>query len=173
MAKATWIVLTLSGYREAGGVKDAIAKLAEETLTRMAPEQARVARIIFLNLIGLGEGAEDTRRVASLKDLATRMDEEQLNEVLVNLVAARLITIDGDDIEIAHSALIHRWPRLLDWLENEREQLLIERKLQRDADDWVISNRDPSLLYRGNRLKEALERKAEINSRLVIKKNYS
>ena len=36
------------------------------------------------------------------------------------LTEARLLTMSGDAVEVAHEALLHEWPRLREWLEEDR-----------------------------------------------------
>ena len=152
-------VMTLGGYRAAGGVEGAIAKTAEDTLQRMKSEQAPVVKHIFLSLTELGEGAEDTRRIASLPDLRRiDVDETAVNAVVEELVSARLITVDGDQVQVAHEALIRRWPRLRSWIDEDRERLSFNRRLTRAAQEWQESNRQPDYLFRGSQLTQAESR---------------
>ncbi len=151
------VVMTLGGYRDAGGVDGAIARTAEETLERLTPEQVEAAREVFLNLTELGEGAEDTRRIANRADLSVAIDEPMLDVVLETLVQARLITVHKDEVEVAHEALIRRWPKLQDWLDENRERLRFERQLARDAAEWERLDRDEGALYRGVRLARSIE----------------
>ncbi len=156
------IVLTLGGYRDAGGVERAIAQTAEETLQSLIdqnPEFEVVIRSIFLDLTELSEGAEDTRRIASREELQTGVDVQLLNLALETLVRARLITIGKEgEVEVAHEALIRRWPTLTDWLADNREQLRFKRQLAHDAVIWLNElDEDKGALYRGARLSQALE----------------
>jgi hypothetical protein len=64
---ATWerrrgVVMTLGGYRKAGGVKSAIAQTAETTYATLTASEQLIAKRIFLRLTELGKGTEDTRR---------------------------------------------------------------------------------------------------------------
>ncbi|MCO5189198.1 MAG: hypothetical protein M9918_13525 [Anaerolineae bacterium] len=153
------VVMTLGGYRAAGGVEGAIAHTADATLAHMSTEQQAIARDIFLSLTELGEGAEDTRRVASLTELEAGKDAAAVANVLEMLVRARLITTDAGEVEVAHEALIRRWPRLKDeWLPDNRERLRFERQLAHDAAIWRDElDEDEDALYRGARLAQALE----------------
>lgn len=153
-------VMTLSGYRAAGGVEGAIAKTAEETLQRLEQQDKRlvkVAQSVFLSLTELGEGAEDTRRIAPLQELQKGNDDQALDDVLNMLVNGRLITTSDGQVEVAHEALIRRWPRLRRWLADNREHIRFERQLAQDAQEWDDLNRDPGALYRGAKLQQAIE----------------
>jgi WD40 repeat protein/energy-coupling factor transporter ATP-binding protein EcfA2 len=152
-------VMTLAGYRAAGGVEGAIAKTAEETLMRLDESKLPIVQHIFLSLTELGEGSEDTRRISTRAELSQiGSGDEPVNALLEELVRARLITIDGQDVEVAHEALIRRWPRLHDWVSENRDRLRFERRLADDALEWSEElGRDPGALYQGARLAQAVE----------------
>ena len=71
------------------------------------------------------------------------------------LVAARLVTSDGDVVELAHEALARAWPRLRGWLDDDVEGQRIFRHLAAAADAWDAMGRPDSELYRGVRLAQA------------------
>jgi WD40 repeat protein/transcriptional regulator with XRE-family HTH domain len=151
--------LTLAAYEETGGVRGAIAATAEQVYGGLSARQARTARGILLRLIAPGGsaheqgGAPDTRRPASHAEL-TGPDAQ---DVLERLAAARLITLDGDTVELAHEALITSWPRLAGWIEESRERLHAQRLLGEATRAWDGLDRDPGALYRGTRLAQAEE----------------
>lgn len=158
-------VLTLSGYVASGGVHGAIAQTAETVFRqRLTPGQQPIARMIFIKLAEMGEGSLDTRRRAAFSELITRsIDTTTIEVVLGILTDARLVTIStlepGDTrvVEVSHEALIREWPTLRDWLNENREDLILHRQLTEDTNDWLKLNRDPGALYRGVRLQQALE----------------
>ena len=161
---ATWEhrrgrTLTLEGYRASGGVRGAIAETAESVFNdQLNQRQQELARDVFLRLTELGEGTEDTRRRAALKELARQSEEAvQLRVVLDTLAEARLITLNEDSAEVAHEALIREWQRLHEWLTQDREGLLLHRHLTESTHEWQSRGRDPSELYRGTRLGQARE----------------
>ncbi|MEU6913968.1 nSTAND1 domain-containing NTPase [Streptomyces olindensis] len=145
-------LLTLAAYEETGGVRGAIAATAEEVYGGLPAEQGRIARRILLRLIAPGEGTPDTRRPASRAELGGGAQD-----VLERLAAARLVTLDGDTVELAHEALITGWPRLAGWIEEGRERLRAQRRLGEAARGWEELERDPGALYRGSRLARAEE----------------
>ena len=160
--------MTLSGYKESGGVRGAIAKTAETVFRqRLSPAQQPIARMIFMRLTELGESADsdtpDTRRRAQFSELITRStDAAMLDVVLSILVDSRLVMTDvippGETkvVEVAHEALIREWPTLRDWLNQDREGLIRHRQLTADVNDWLNLNRDPGALYRGAKLEQTL-----------------
>lgn len=137
-------MLTLQGYAAAGEMRGAIARTADDVYRKLTPEQQMIARFIFLRLTELGEGAQDTRRRATLAELLSSSDAAAtVLEVLKTLTDARLITTDNPHLaagdrpaaageetaEVAHEALIREWPLLRAWLDEDREGLRIQRRL--------------------------------------------
>jgi DNA-binding SARP family transcriptional activator/WD40 repeat protein len=151
--------LTLRGYAEAGGVRRAIARSAEQVYHQeLSQEQRDIARNVFLRLTELGEGTEDTRRRVTRTELIPDPRGNGRTEaVLATLAEARLVTLSEEHVEVAHEALIREWPRLRGWLDEDREGLRIHRHLTEAAQAWEALERDPGELYRGGRLIQAME----------------
>lgn len=157
-------MLTLEAYRECSGVEGAIAQRAEAVYSAFTPEQQAIARRALLRLTQPGEGTEDTRRRATMSELVTHPDEAEAVEGVVQaLTDARLLTTTWEEstrerwVDVSHEALIHGWPRLREWLEEDRAGLRIHRRLTDAAQEWVRLNRDDGVLYRGARLAQAVE----------------
>lgn len=158
-------VMTLSGYVTSGGVHGAIAQTAETVFRqRLTTGQQPIARMIFIKLAEMGESSLDTRRRAAFSELITRsIDVTTIELVLSILTDARLVTISTMEpgetrvVEVSHEALIREWPTLRNWLNEDREDLILHRQLTEDTNDWLKLNRDPGALYRGRRLEQALE----------------
>ncbi len=139
--------LTLAGYHATGGIDGALAHTAETVYTGLDADRQRQARDLFLRLTALGEGTEDTKRRINRSELAGTD-----SSVLDALAEARLITLAETTVEIAHEALIGAWPRLRQWLTEDRDGLRTQRRLTEDAQAWAALNRDSGALYRGVRL---------------------
>lgn len=146
--------LTLAGYRAAGGMEGALARTAETFHAQLTPDRQRVARQLFLRLTALGEGTEDTKRRLPRAEIEADGDADSL---LDQAARARLLTLDDDHVEITHEALIRCWPRLHQWLSEDRENLRRHRQLTEAALLWDSLDRDPDALYRGTRLAVARE----------------
>ncbi|MCY4465180.1 MAG: protein kinase [Chloroflexi bacterium] len=151
-------LLTKSAYREIGGTLGALAKRAEEVFLRFDEEGQNMARQMFLRLVTLGEGQEDTRRRILQSELLTLGDREVVESVIDRFGRYRLLTFDRDDatrgatIEVAHEALIRQWERLREWLMESRNDVRLERELLHAATDWDAARKDRSYLMAGNRL---------------------
>ncbi|SMQ17461.1 WD40 repeat [Streptomyces sp. Ag82_O1-12] len=148
--------LTLAGYRAAGGIQGAVAATAERAWTGLDPAARSAARLLLLRLVRLGEDTQATRRRGTRRQLAEEStDPGKTEESLEALVRARLVTLDAETVEITHEALLHAWPRLRDWIDEDRQGNLLRQRLEEDGRAWEESNRDASLLYRGSRLEQA------------------
>ncbi|MCI0633149.1 MAG: protein kinase [Actinobacteria bacterium] len=151
--------LTLSAYRDIGGVGGALAARAEHLyLTRHRAGQEAV-RQLFLRLVTLGEGVADTRRRVPLSELsAIEVDPEAMQAALDAFGRHRLLTFDRDPatreptVEVAHEALLRSWPRLRGWIGAARDDVRTLRRLADAARDWERNGREPSFLLRGSRL---------------------
>ena len=145
----------MDGYRKAGGVHRAIATTADAVYDHLAPNQRTIVRQLFTRLVAFGERTEDTgRRIRHDELIAgrTATEAETIRTVLDAFAQARLIVLGSDTVEVAHEALITRWPRLQHWVTDDREGLRIHRALTEAASAWRALGHDPDALYRGERL---------------------
>ncbi|MBW5423013.1 hypothetical protein GKQ77_15805, partial [Streptomyces sp. BG9H] len=148
--------LTLAGYRAAGGIQGAVAATAERAWSDLDPAARTAARLLLLRLVRLGEDTQATRRRGTRRQLAEEpTDPGKTEESLEALVRARLVTLDAETVEITHEALLHAWPRLRDWIDEDRNDHLLRQRLEEDGRAWEESERDTALLYRGSRLEHA------------------
>lgn len=153
-------ILTLKAYRESGGVLGALARRADELYHRLTIPQQEAAKQLFLRMVTLGEGTEDTRRRVRQTELMTLLDDKVLTPVINIFGQFRLLTFDRDPttrestIEVAHEALIQRWDTLQEWIDENRENVRIQRRLTNASTDWYDSDKDPSFLANGARLSQ-------------------
>ncbi len=141
--------LTVADYAAAGGIHGAVAHTAERLYASLSEDQQDLARRLFVRLVLVRDGASDSRRRVALADLARN---EDMYEVLELFVGSRLLTIDGETVEICHEALIRAWPRLHRWIEEDRAGLLVAQQVTEAAVRWSDDSRDTGALYRGTRL---------------------
>jgi WD40 repeat protein len=149
--------LTVSGYQRTGGIHNAIAATAERTYAALSEAGKQEARPLFMRLVKIGDATQDTRRTVSRTDLLGRSrSSAEAEEILAAFTEARLLTITQDSIEISHEALLQAWPRLRQWLSNDRVGSLLSQELEDAATAWERSARDNSALLRGSRLEAAV-----------------
>ena len=154
--------LTLDAYREVGGVAGALSARAERSYGSTDAEGRRAIRQVFLRLVTLGEGRQDTRRRVARRELDDLdVDPTQVDAVLETFGHHRLLTFDREPatreptVEIAHEALIEAWKRMRGWIDATRDDLRQERRLARAGAEWRGSQKDPSFLLSGMRLEQA------------------
>ena len=90
--------LTLSRYRELGGILGALSRRADAIYQAFSAPQQALTKQIFLRLVTLGEGVEDTRRRVRQTELASLASEEELATALDGFGSARLLSFDHDPV---------------------------------------------------------------------------
>jgi WD40 repeat protein/transcriptional regulator with XRE-family HTH domain len=160
-------LVTKAAYQSIGGVLGALGRRAEDVFSALDEASQTIARQLFLRLVTLGEGMDDTRRRVLRSELELlnkpenkehSRDAKQVELVLDRFGRSRLLTFDRDPlrreptVEIAHEALIRAWVRLQNWLAESREDLRVQRQLTQAAGEWEKAQRDPSFLATGARL---------------------
>ncbi len=153
--------LTINAYRRIGGVSGALARRAEHLYDALDDAGAVACRQLFLRLVTLGEGTEDTRRRVRRSELP-HLDGRAMDAVIEAFGRHRLLSFDRDPstrepmIEIAHEALLRAWSRLGGWIDEAREDLRIRNGLAVSASEWIQGDRDESFLLRGGRLESTV-----------------
>ena len=152
-------IIMSKDYQEIGGVLGALAKQAEEMYQSLDEAHQEAARQLFLRLVTLGEGTEDTRRRALQSEIMSAYaNADVMNEVISQFSSKRLLTTDRDPgtrsptIEVAHEALIREWGTLKQWLDESRDDVRLQRMLYLASQEWHEANNDDSFLLRGGRL---------------------
>ncbi|HBX70711.1 MAG TPA: hypothetical protein DEH25_15350, partial [Chloroflexi bacterium] len=152
--------LTLSAYEASGGVLGALGRRAEEIYSRLTAAQQSAAHQMFLRLVTLGEGIEDTRRRVLRAEIEAVIGQEPslLLPVIEQYGRHRLLTFDHDPatraptVEVAHEALLREWPRLRAWLDESRSDIRMQRLLGAATQEWLAAEKTPGYLLRGARL---------------------
>ncbi len=157
--------LTLAAYAETGGVLGALGRRAEEIFTGLDKVEQSAAQQLFLRLVTLGEGVEDTRRRVLRMELealltSTAAAPSPIAHIITAFGRYRLLAFDhdpvtrGPTVEVAHEALLREWPRLRSWLDESRADLRMQRILGRGAVQWQEAGQETSFLLRGARLSQ-------------------
>jgi WD40 repeat protein len=163
--------LTLAQYTRLGAVKGTLRKRADEVYQSLSEAEQLAAKRIFLELTKLGEGTEDTRRQVFKPDLINEQQSAELvDTVLRKLSDARLVVTseleargEGSNsntvtvVDVAHESLIRHWTQLRQWVDDNREAIRIERKLESAAAEWENQGKpqDIAFLLQGAKLAEA------------------
>jgi serine/threonine protein kinase/WD40 repeat protein len=152
-------LLTREAYLAIGETIGALAKRAEEIYVSLSDNDKELSRQVFLRLVTLGEGTEDTRRrILRSELLSIQQDTEAIEDLLDSFAAYRLLSLDNDTssrqptVEIAHEALMREWERLKQWINESREEIHMQQQLTRMAVEWQETGQDAGYLASGSRL---------------------
>jgi tetratricopeptide (TPR) repeat protein len=151
--------LTVKAYHEIGKLEGALQRRADATLKTFSKDEQELCRLTFLRLTQPGEGTEDTKRRASMRELQSLSGNPAAAEAIIQkLTDQALLTTEGnlshDDacVEVAHEALIRNWPQLRKWIDADRAGLRARARLTEATREWRNSGCDPAYLYSGARL---------------------
>lgn len=151
-------LLTHEAFAAMGSVGQAIEWAAEEVYNGLDEQGQRLARHLFLRLVHLSEQGSYSRSRLSRADLplaeATPADWDRLLWQLSGQ-QVRLVTVNAGILELTHESIITVWPRLGRWLDENRSQLIVWRRLTQAAGVWQEHGEDASFLYRGAQLEQA------------------
>jgi len=145
-----------SAYLASGGVRGAVARLADRLYEDLDEAGQRIARTIMLRLAGPGEGESTVRRRVPMAEFEAE-GEPAVAEVLSTLAAGRLVTVSDGTVEVAHEALLREWPRLQEWLLEDSQGRRLHAHLAAAAQEWAKRERDAGELYRGARLSAVID----------------
>ena len=137
--------LTLERYKALGDEKagltpleNAVRQAAEDVLADAKPtkDETDALRDAFVPaMVRVNDQGEYVRRPARLDELPAKAQP-----LLERLAKARLLVLrqDGDArvVEVAHEALLRKWPLLRSWLDSAREFLIGKQQLEQELRDW-------------------------------------
>lgn len=138
--------LRASDYVEAGGLGGAVQQTAEEVFASLSPDGQEQARKLFAQLVSVDDEGLATRRRISHAELG---DEVAPRAVVEAFVDHRILTASQDTLEISHDIVLEAWPRLHQWIEDDRGLLRLRRRVSVSAAAWDRDGRDPSGLMQG------------------------
>ena len=156
--RATWqrapsSRLTVTDYLSVGGVAGAVQRSAEEVYASLTPDARAEAHRIFAQLVNLDEEGLVTRRRLRHEDLAE--GNETHAAVIEAFVHGRILTTTEDTVQISHEVLLEAWPRLREWISDDRDALRVRRRVSDTAALWDEHGREPEGLLRGSLLTRA------------------
>nr|WP_044193314.1 serine/threonine-protein kinase [Hyalangium minutum] len=151
-------LLTTQAYESMGGIEGALARHADTVLEELSPQARALVRTILLRLVT----PERTRAIASMEELRElTQDAAELQRLTDQLVQARLLVVQtaegagGATVEIVHESLIHGWPTLRRWLDENQEDAAFLEQLRNAARQWQSKEYDSGLLWGGEMVEEA------------------
>ena len=150
-------VIRLADYQALGDaaaglnpLENAVRRRADELVAPLDAAPRKALREAFVGaLVRVDDQGVYSRRAAQWDEL-----DPAVHATLEAFVDARLLVSRSDEagrrsVEVAHEALLRKWPLLRDWLDDERGFLIGRLQLQRALDDWTAAapaERDSALL---------------------------
>lgn len=140
-------MLRFEVFRQLGGIEGALGVRAEQVVSaQSAAQQAALPHVLSL-LVNVGEeqGAVTGRRAAwsSLHGDAAR---ELVRAMVENRLFVSELSADVPSFGVAHEALLRRWPRVAEWIEQHRHALQVRTRLGAQAERWALASRPRDLL---------------------------
>ncbi|MEL6526950.1 MAG: hypothetical protein AAFQ07_14695, partial [Chloroflexota bacterium] len=161
--------LTAGVYNELGGVQGAIGTRAESEWQKLNMDDS-VLQQVFHALVEVDERGTATRQRADLEKFTG--DARQLIDAFVD---ARLLVTSSSQVdaplrvptdtvgtsngmsvkaivEVAHEAILRQWGRLVDWVAEAQEDLILLRQVKNATTNWVRQGRPDFLRWQHERL---------------------
>ncbi|HVE87174.1 MAG TPA: protein kinase, partial [Myxococcales bacterium] len=135
-----------------GGVAGLLSRYADNVVARLDGPQQEAARRLLIRLVT----AEDTRGERTEDELEVGSPGARV--ALRALVDGRLLQARAAagrvSYQIAHDALIQRWPLLRNWLDDDIGHRAVRQRLEAASAEWNRLRRPPELLWQGRQLEE-------------------
>lgn len=143
-------VLTYAAYEGMGGLEGALAQWAEEVFHRLSPTAQTAFPKLMRTLVTLEKTGK--RPVSGRRILSDGTDvDPAIREILEYFIKAHLVVTDRSEdglafARIAHDTLLIHWPRLQEWLEEDRNLLRVRAWINDAAMHWDNEGRLPGML---------------------------
>jgi tetratricopeptide (TPR) repeat protein len=152
-------MLTISAYRELGGVEGSLAQRAETVFEALPDDvQAELPRVLNA-LVSIEQNGHET--IGRKRAHMTEEMPERIRTLVETFVENRLFVTELTDngavvVSVAHEALLWHWPRVREWVDQNRENLRIRGRIVAAAGRWLNEKKPADLLLpRGKPLGEA------------------
>ncbi|HEX7181502.1 MAG TPA: hypothetical protein VF756_06635 [Thermoanaerobaculia bacterium] len=146
-----WV--TWEAYRELGGGRLALRRSADAFYDALIPQEQITTRRILLRMVRTSERLEVTSSRVQRRDLYRGGEAAGwIDRMLDKLVAAHLVRFtpgeirEEDQFEVAHEALVRNWPKLVEWLDQERTEITTRRRLESKVEEWLRLKKKGGLL---------------------------
>ena len=161
--------LVLTAYQALGGITGTLDQRATDIYNSFAKSQQLTVQHIFQQLTQLGEGTEDTRRRVFQDDLVAepKHSAQQVKQVIETLsspdnrllVTSEVVSKSDESermaiVDVAHESLIRHWKLLRQWIEENRDLLRQQRKIEASAVTWRTQGKKSRYLLQGWSLTE-------------------
>jgi hypothetical protein len=145
--------LSHATYDSFEGVQGIISQRAEKVYSKLQPDAQKAMNEVFRELVEVDERGIAIRRRAVRRQVCRSPAAEEFVDRFTD--ARLLVTTDEKGqpiVEVAHEALLRRWPRLEEWINTVTGELTLLRQVQTEAARWDKQGRPKILLWPHERL---------------------
>jgi tetratricopeptide (TPR) repeat protein len=142
-------LLTLAAYRELGGVEGSLAQRAEAVFQDLPKDvQAELPKVLNA-LVSIEQDGHETvgRKRAPWSDRFAGKSRALIDTFVENRLFVTELADDGSAVvTVAHEALLWHWPRVMDWVAQNRENLRVRSRIGAAAERWSAESKSTDLL---------------------------
>ena len=142
-------LLTLSAYRALGGVEGSLAQRAEAVFQDLPKDvQAELPKVLNA-LVSIEQDGHETvgRKRAPWSDRFAGNSRALVDAFVENRLFVTELADDGSAVvTVAHEALLWHWPRVMDWVAQNRENLRVRARIGAAAERWSVESKSADLL---------------------------
>ena len=135
--------------RQLGGVEGSLAQRAE-TVFKDLPDDVQAELPKILNaLVSIEQDGHETigRKRAAWSDLSKGKSRALVDTFVENRLFVTELADDGSAVvTVAHEALLWHWPRVMDWVAQNRENLRVRARIATAAQRWEAESKPTDLL---------------------------
>ncbi len=142
--------VTRAGFSGKGGMKGALEQHADAAI-----EAVKMPRETLREVLLAMTTPEGTRAHMELDTIVERFGA-QAKEAIFALTKARLVASEKPGFTFVHDSILREWSLLRGWIEDARDDRLLQAHIERDAARWAES-KDVAELWRKGRLAAAIE----------------
>ncbi|MET7333715.1 serine/threonine-protein kinase [Nonomuraea sp. NPDC005650] len=132
-----------------------LGEVAEEAYLALTPRQQAEVPGLLLRLLD-GDSPHDEGDVLGPLLEAGLLVRRSVRVPPTETPVGKLVAVSDQRVAPASAALYRAWPRLRDWVEDERESMQAHREIRDAARHWSEHRRGRSHLFRGQALDTAL-----------------
>ncbi len=159
--------LRIQTYEDLGKIEGTLEKRADEVYQKLlesdkeqkkALKNQEIAKRLFLEMTQIGDISVTRRRVC-LEELANSYHSfeelDKVTKILANKDNRLILRTDdsrGIVVEVVHEALIRDWGQLREWQKQSKDGIIVERKIEAAARDWLSNKKKDDYLFFGEKL---------------------
>ncbi len=147
--------LSLAAYQSFGGVREAIGRHAQTTYDKLDVDAQTALADVFSALVTVDqEKGVPTRKRDTLDEVCKSDASKRFVDAFTDqrLLVKRRDANQDIVVEVAHEALLTRWPLLNEWIRERFADFCLLRQVRADAAEWNDNGQPASNLWPQERL---------------------